>query len=233
MGKPGGAVARGVEACRELLSEHGLLLVQDPHLPSVAGHLAGEPIRGSWWGHPEGSRIFHVLEALGEDEAILWTKLVSGKVTLVHRRLGPAFLAVATERAAWQTRGLPAGALAMLQALEADGEVPVDRFPVPSGETATKAASLLEERLLAASRQEHAEGGKHVRILVPWEAFRRRDPGSEVLPPPGEARRTLETILAGLNAATGGKGRLPWEPRETGRGRQPQSKARRSPGTPK
>ncbi len=33
-------------------------------LPNLAEHVAGEPIRGSWWGHPSGHEIFAVLTRL-------------------------------------------------------------------------------------------------------------------------------------------------------------------------
>ena len=40
------------EQALERLEEHGLLLLQDKTLPSLVGLIAGEPVSGSWWGHP-------------------------------------------------------------------------------------------------------------------------------------------------------------------------------------
>jgi hypothetical protein len=78
------------------LVEHGMMLesARGP-LPSVAELVAGEPIRGSWWGHPAGHAIFDTLNALADSPDVLRTRLVGGKVTLVHRRLWPALVRVA------------------------------------------------------------------------------------------------------------------------------------------
>jgi hypothetical protein len=47
------------------LVEHGMLLesARGP-LPNVAEMVAGEPIRGSWWGHPASHAIFDALNTL-------------------------------------------------------------------------------------------------------------------------------------------------------------------------
>lgn len=77
------------------LIEHGMLLesARGP-LPSVAEMIAGEPIRGSWWGHPASHAIFDALNALAESPDVVRTRLVNGKVTLIHRRLWPALVRV-------------------------------------------------------------------------------------------------------------------------------------------
>ena len=66
---------------------HGILLEADAQLPSVVALVAGEPIRGSWWGHPRGHDIFHACQHLREHDEIVTAKLVSKKVTYVHRNL--------------------------------------------------------------------------------------------------------------------------------------------------
>lgn len=78
------------------LIEHGMLLesARGP-LPNVAEMVAGEPIRGSWWGHPASHAIFDALNSLAESPDVVRTRLVNGKVTLVHRRLWPALARVA------------------------------------------------------------------------------------------------------------------------------------------
>jgi hypothetical protein len=78
------------------LVDHGMLLesARGP-LPSVAEMVAGEPIRGSWWGHPASHAIFDALNSLAESPDVVRTRLVNGKVTLVHRRLWPALARVA------------------------------------------------------------------------------------------------------------------------------------------
>ncbi len=64
-------------------------------LPNVAELIAGEPIRGSWWGHPAAHAIYDALNRLAESPNVARTRLVNGKVTLVHRRLWPALVRVA------------------------------------------------------------------------------------------------------------------------------------------
>jgi len=78
------------------LVEHGMLLesARGP-LPNVAEMVAGEPIRGSWWGHPAGHAIYDALNSLAASPDVVRTRLVNGKVTLVHRRLWPALARLA------------------------------------------------------------------------------------------------------------------------------------------
>ena len=78
------------------LIEHGMLLqsARGP-LPNVAELVAGEPIAGSWWGHPQGHAIFAALQSLDDSPDVVRMRLVNGKVTLVHRRLWPALVRVA------------------------------------------------------------------------------------------------------------------------------------------
>jgi hypothetical protein len=79
-----------------VLAEHGMLLesARGP-LPNVAEMVAGEPIRGSWWGHSASHAIFAVVNALAESPDVVRTRLVNGKVTLIHRRVWPALARVA------------------------------------------------------------------------------------------------------------------------------------------
>ena len=78
------------------LIEHGVLLesARGP-LPNVAELVVGEPIRGSWWGHPQSHAIFEALNVLAESPDVVRTRLVNGKVTLIHRRVWPSLVRVA------------------------------------------------------------------------------------------------------------------------------------------
>jgi hypothetical protein len=80
----------------EWVREHGIVLqsARGP-VPSLAEHVAGEPIRGSWWGHRSGHEIFAVLTRVLASPDVIATRLVDGKVTLIHRRLWPALVRVA------------------------------------------------------------------------------------------------------------------------------------------
>ena len=79
------------------VEKHGVVLqaARGP-VPSLAEAIAGERIRGSWWGHPKGQAIFLAAEAVNEDPDVLVCKLVDGKVTYVHRRLWPALVKLAS-----------------------------------------------------------------------------------------------------------------------------------------
>lgn len=58
--------------------------------PSLAGTIAGEPIRGSWWKHRKAAQIFRCSRAVRDSKEVLVCRLLGGKVTYVHRRLWPA-----------------------------------------------------------------------------------------------------------------------------------------------
>ncbi|HLN31673.1 MAG TPA: hypothetical protein VK395_28285 [Gemmataceae bacterium] len=64
-------------------------------LPSLAGAVAGEPIRGSYWSHPKAHEIFLCSRAIRKSADVLVCRLVGGKVTYVHRRLWPALVRLA------------------------------------------------------------------------------------------------------------------------------------------
>ena len=78
------------------LIEHGVLL-ESAHgpVPSVAELVAGERISGSWWGHPSSHAIFDAINVLADSPDVVRTRLVNGKVTLVHRRVWCALVRVA------------------------------------------------------------------------------------------------------------------------------------------
>ena len=63
-------------------------------VPNLAEHVAGEPIRGSWWGHAAGKEIFAVLTRVHGSPDVVATRLVDGRITLVHRRVWPALVRV-------------------------------------------------------------------------------------------------------------------------------------------
>lgn len=78
------------------LEAHGALLqsARGP-LPNVAELVAGEPISGSWWGHPKGAEIFNALGRLDDSPDVHRMRLLKGKVTFVHRRLWPVLVRLA------------------------------------------------------------------------------------------------------------------------------------------
>jgi hypothetical protein len=84
------------EAALAFVREHGVVLVSAKgNAPRLTDAIAGEPVKGSWWGHPQGRLIFAILEAVTASEDILVCRLIKGKLTLVHRRLWPALVCLA------------------------------------------------------------------------------------------------------------------------------------------
>jgi phosphoketolase len=82
----------------EFVRAHGVVLVSAKGpAPRLTDAIAGEPVKGSWWGHPRGKQIFAVLDALNDCEDILVCRLLQDKLTMVHRRLWPALAALAPE----------------------------------------------------------------------------------------------------------------------------------------
>ena len=200
---------RSVRIVREALAARGLLLEADARWSSVAALVAGEPIRGSWWGHPCGSLIYWVLEDLDAAHEVLRAKLIRGKVTLVHRRLWPSLVAVGAAGEAWQTRGLSPAARSLLARARRAGPLRLDHvsrwsFPRRIGDVARE----LERRLLVHAREVHTESGRHAKVLEDWAGLRERL-GLESLPDVGAARESLE------DAASEEGMRLPWQPAES------------------
>ena len=78
------------------VESHGLVLesARGP-IPNLADAVAGEPIRGSWWGHPQAHKILLCRRAIRASPDVLVCRLAGGKVTYVHRRLWPALVRLA------------------------------------------------------------------------------------------------------------------------------------------
>lgn len=212
-------------AFREL-ERLGLLLMSDPALPCVTRIVAGEPIRGSWWGHPRGHAIYHVLTRLAESPDVLAAKLLAGKVTFIHRALWPAFLAVARSREPWQMQPLPAAARSLLRRVDREGTVRTDELsPRRSSSAAPLRAAVraLEAALLVHADEIHTETGAHAKVLESWHHWQRRV-GFPARPIPiDRAKQELAAAARRLCGETGGTARLPWEvtSRAGGRGRRP------------
>ncbi len=147
------------------LTTSGLLLKQDKRLPNVVTLVTGETLRTSWWSHPKGRLIFAVLTELAYHPDVLFTKLLLGKDTLVHRRLWPALLAVASAGEPWQVTGLSEAGLNLL------ADISTSKEPVRSS---GQLAKELELRLLAHAEEVHTESGRHETAFEPWESWRRR-----------------------------------------------------------
>jgi hypothetical protein len=156
---------------KDELRRHGLLLMQDKQIVSVVGLIAGEPLKGSWWSHPRGREMFATQRQLTEDRDTLVSRLIAGKVTYVHRRLWPSFLAVATSGDEWQKRGLRAK---------------------PSKDE-------LQERLLVAAEEVHTESGRHELQIQSWQEWA-AEHGAKIPRVTPAAYETLEKAAVKIGA---------------------------------
>lgn len=182
-----------------VLSQRGMLLLQDPAFPNVVSLVTGEVLRGSWWGHKQGHEIFDLLSSLEEHSDVVFVKLVSGKVTLVHRTLFPALLAVCTAREPWQTAKLSPAALELLARVDG-GEVV---------SAAGKTGKELETKLLVFARSVHTASGKHELEVSSWARWARAvKVRAAVLE---AAKAELAARVAELNEEFGARGVLPWK----------------------
>lgn len=210
-----------LEPLLEALRVSGLLLLQDGVLPNVAALVAGEPVSGSWWGHPRGGAIFRLAGALEDHPDVAVSKLVSGKVTFVHRRLFGALLGVATSGEAWQIAGLSAAARFLLDRVLEAGLVRTDDLGAVSGEKPGPLAKALEARLLVYASEVHTESGAHARVLRSWAHWAEEAGIDGGAIGPDEAKRALEEAADRLRR--GVVPELPWRspPRSRrGRGRR-------------
>ena len=109
-------------------------------VPNLAELIAGGPAGGSWWAHPEAHAIHKITRAVRASPEVLVCRLVNGKVTLVHRQLWPAIVALATR--------LPLERLAAIREVHtAKGHHEVVETPFPDwvpDEVAERAAALDE-----------------------------------------------------------------------------------------
>src|SRR2546427_4291394 len=162
-----------VKRVLSILAREGLLLLSDARLPSIAGLVAGAPVRGSWWGHPAGQAIYQVSEALADHPDVAVNRLVTGKVTYVHRRLWPALLAIGRACDPWQTRRLSRTARSLLLRVTRQGTLRTDRIAGPKSR-GSGAARELEDRLLGHTEWIHTERGSHAPRLMSWDLRARR-----------------------------------------------------------
>jgi hypothetical protein len=75
------------------VEREGMVLESARHdsVPNLVRHIVGEPVRGSWWGHPKGHEIYALLGALRDaEEQVAVCKFIDGKITYIHCRLWAA-----------------------------------------------------------------------------------------------------------------------------------------------
>ena len=194
----------------------GFLLESDPKLPSVCTLITGAPLRGSWWSHPLAQTIFQVNQKLEDHPDVLITKLVSGKVTFVHRDLWPEVLAIGTAQESWQMEGLSASAQALLKTVEETGAIRTDKIGLPGLKTARKnkpgdIARELERKLLIHAEQIHTASGAHAKLLETWKQWAERVEFKSATIVVEQAKRELAKRLLKLNQEFEASAKLPWQ----------------------
>ncbi len=122
------------------LQKFGLLLLSDASLPNVAELVANAKVKGSWWSHASAQTIFDVGEMLEDHPDLLIMKLISDKVTFVHRELWGRIYSIGVAREDWQLKNLSPDAKRLLQALDGEGLLQTNKlgkkFGVKPSETA-------------------------------------------------------------------------------------------------
>jgi hypothetical protein len=183
------------------LQEFDLLLDTDPKFPSVTGFVAGDVGGRSWWAHPQAKQMYGLSCSLRDHPDVLMVKLVSGKVTAIHRPLWPAILAIGTGREPWQMDWLSKEARALLKKTDSGKKVEASGDPVRE----------LEARLLVHATSVHTEGGFHVKQAQSWAAWAKSVRLGKVKLTAAEAKAQLEAVVGRLNKQFGATGTLPWQ----------------------
>jgi hypothetical protein len=194
-----------LEDLLEHLREFDLLLDADPKFPSITGLVMGSSVHGSWWAHPKSHEMYRLACELYNHPDVLPVKLVSGKVTHVHRPLWAAIFAVGTAREVWQMSGLSREANALLKKVDNEKQLG------SSGDTVRE----LEAKLLVYSESVHSERGSHTKQLQTWESWAKSAKLGKVDLTAKEAKLQIEQVVARLNKQFGAAGTLPWKKRSS------------------
>jgi hypothetical protein len=194
------------------IRELGLLLETDRAFPSLVALVAGGPVKGTWWAHPLANDIYMLGQRLMDQRDVLFIRLVTGKMTYVHRRLWPPLFAIATARQPWQLADMPKTAKSMLRMVDRRGNLLMDEMR--SSRTAKELggdARILETRLLVFGDDVHTDSGAHVKRIETWPRWANRvGLATGELPPVDDARQELEEIVARLNQKFDADAILPW-----------------------
>jgi hypothetical protein len=95
--KQGGNRPMTPESALAFVERHGIVLERAKGaIPNLVDTIAGAPVRGSWWSHPDARHIYHVLGVVHDSPDLLRCRLVDKKVTYAHRRVWPALVRLAS-----------------------------------------------------------------------------------------------------------------------------------------
>jgi hypothetical protein len=196
------------------LKRYGLLLESDKFLPGVVEIVTGKKISGSWWGHEKGHEIFQTLHELSDKKNVPPTKLISGKVTFIHKNLWLDFLTVANSNEQWQFQNLSDEAYRFLKIVNKNGFIQTEKLPNGLFDSSKKIGDVvreLEKKILVCSYEIHTDMGFHAKTVENWEHWIQRKKFSSTKSiTVSEAKNKFENLVSELNIAFGGKGKLPW-----------------------
>ena len=195
------------------LTEIGLMLETDRAFPSLVALIAGGPVKGTWWAHPLANEIYMTGMRLMDLPEVIFIRLLSGKMTYVHRRLWPVLYAIASAREPWQLASLPPTAKSMLRKLDRRMSLRMDECRSSrSAKELGADARLLETRMLAFGDDVHTDSGAHVKRIETWESWAKRVGFSiNNIPSTEKARHELEQIVSNLNQTHAAAATLPWQ----------------------
>lgn len=197
---------------RSLLKKFGILIMADPELPSFTTTIAGEPIKGSWWGHSKGNLIHNLSGDMMNEPDVLTVKLINKKITFLNRGLWNSFYSIASKESAWQTKNLTSEQKSLLSKVKRAKTLRTDdkTFKKSPGEIG-KLASKLEEQLLIYSESIHSDSGKHIRVLSTWdEALRIRNYQPQLLPIE-KAQQQFEDARFEISRYAKARVKFPWD----------------------
>jgi len=204
-----GSIDNSFNQAFQLLERNGLLLVWGSEIPDVGG-VVGATRKGSWWSSPRSHQIFAVNERLSNHPDVTATKLVSRKVTFVHRNLWGRLVAIGKAREDWQMKNLSTDARRLLLQLDKEETLATNSLGRSLGAKPGDVARELESKLLLHAEQIHTDSGKHGKILETWTAWTTRINFKVPSLKPGPAKSFFEKRLLEINPEYLGPARLPW-----------------------
>jgi hypothetical protein len=166
---------RSIEEGLEVLREQGAMtLVPTGRATALVEAVTGEPLRGSWWGHPAARRVQAIAAGLEASPEVLVLKLVGGKLTFLHRDLWVPLARVAMDRRRRREAmaALPEAARELLALVAGCGQLRLDHVARERGESEreiSRTATLLELELLVHGRSVYTERRRHALLLRTWE----------------------------------------------------------------
>jgi hypothetical protein len=155
-------------------------------------------------------RLFVTGEMLTDHPDVIVAKLLSGKVTFVHRELWNRVYPIGIAREEWQLQNLSPNAHALLKKLDKMGSIQTNTLGKEFAPKPGQIARELELRLLLHAQQIHTESGAHAKALETWSVWAKRVGFKARSKNALAARAFLEKHVAEINDKHGASARLPW-----------------------